>query len=255
MKEENYTEEQIRAEVNSHLENVKLRRCCQCSNRNQTCTRCEELGIPISRYMYAGHCKFYKTDEQKMIEEAKAAIAMHDKETKKKDRSLTMSFASSGMSMVFLEDFLARIETEYNDALKRIEAKYKGKSERMDEDDEQYLKDKKKEYKRCKTYVESLISALKKMQFHLNEARKQYVHFVEPKLNKAFFNEDHTAFNGEEYDSHGEDVFEMCEVLQKYFDATYMNQENTIVIHNCIDSLPGERLWNKEDYKRYKFRR
>ena len=255
MKEERYTDEQIREEINKTLENVHLRKCSQCSNRNSDCTICEELGIPISRYMYAGHCKFYKTDEERMIEEARQAMAIKDKESKKEDRLLTMSFISAEMASVFLEDFEARIESEYNKAMKRIEAKYNQINTRMDKDDEDYTKEKKKEYKRLTAYIESLQGALKKMDFHLKEARKQFTHFVEPKLNKAFFNEDHSVFNDVEYDDHGADVFELCDVTLNYFDTTYMNDENCHSIREHIESLPAERLMDKEDYKRYKFKR
>lgn len=255
MAEEVFTNEQIKEEVSKTLENPLLRRCSQCANRNRDCTKCVQLGIPITRYTYSGHCKFYKTDEEKMIEDARRAMAENDRRSKKEDRVLTMSFISAEMSMIFLEDFEARIEAEYERAMKRIEAKYQGNLKRLDPDDEDYVKDKKKEYKRVKTYIESLHGALKNMDKSLKEARKQFTHFVEPKLNKAFFNEDHTAFKDEEYDNHGEDVFEMCEVNLSYFDTTYMNNDNSKSIKGHIASLPAERLMEKEDYKRYKLRR
>jgi hypothetical protein len=205
--------------------------------------------------MYSGHCKYFKTDEEKMIEDARKAMAENDKRIKKEDRVLTMSFISAEMSIVFLEDFEARIKGEYERAMKRIEAKYKGLNKRMSLEDEEYIKGKKKEYKRIADYVESLQGALKKMDKSLKEARKQFTHFVEPKLNKAFFNEDHTAFNDKDYDNHGEDVFEMCEVNMSYFDATYFNDENSKSIKSHIASLPAERMMEKEDYRRYKLRR
>lgn len=251
MANEIYTNEQIIEEVNKTLENPLLRRCCQCARRNKDCTRCEQLGIPISRFMYAGHCKFYKTDEEQMLEDARKAIAEKDKENRKQDRLLTMSFISAEMSIVFLEDFEARIKDEYNKAIQRVESKYKNKSQRKTSEDEEYLKDKKKEYKKVKDYVDSLIGALKSMDKSLKEARKQFTHFVEPKLNKAFFNEDHTAFYEEEYTNHGQDVFEMCAVNLEYFDLTYMNDDNSKSIKSHMASLPAERLMEKEDYKRY----
>jgi hypothetical protein len=250
-----FTDEEIREEVLKTTANPQLRRCSQCAHYNEERSRCEQLNIPTPRYQYCGHCKFFITNEEKMIQEAKIALAKKDREYRKDDRILTMSFISVEMSMVYLEHFEARIEAEYNAAMERIAAKYKSISERSTEEDEAYIKEKKKEYKRIKTYIESLQGALKQMDKNLKEARKQFTHFVEPKLNKAFFNDDHTAFKEEEYDNHGEDVFEMCEVNLEYFDATYYNDANSQSIKNHIRSLPAERLMEKEDYKRYKLRR
>ena len=255
MAEERYTDEQIREEVLKTTANPQLRRCSQCAHYNEEATRCEQLNIPTPRYQYCGHCKFFITNEEKMIEEAKIALAKKDREYKKDDRILTMSFISVEMSMVYLEHFEARIEADYNAAMERVAAKYKSISERRTEEDEAYIKEKKKEYKRVKAYIESLQGALKQMDKSLKEARKQFTHFVEPKLNKAFYDEDHSAFKDDEYDNHGEDVFEMCEVNLEYFDATYFNEENSQSIKNHIRSLPAERMMDREDYKRYNFRR
>lgn len=250
-----YTDEQIREEVIKTTANPQLRRCAQCAHYSEAAARCEKLNIPTPRYQYCGHCKFFVTNEEKMIQEAKEALAKKEREYKKDDRILTMSFISVEMSMVYLEHFEARIEAEYNAAMKRVESKYKSISERKTEEDEAYIKERKKEYKRVKAYIESLQGALKNMDKGLKEARKQFTHFVEPKLNKAFFDEDHTAFKDEEYDNHGEDVFEMCEVNLEYFDATYFNEANSQSIKNHIRSLPAERMLDREDYKRYNFRR
>ena len=248
-----YTDEQIKEEVTQVLVNPQLRQCCHCAH-GADYTMCAKLHIPISRYQYCGHCQHFVTNEEKLLQEAKEAMMRQDLEAKKDDRTITMSFISVEMSMVYLEHFEARIQAEYNKALKRIEAKCK-KMQDLSEDDKEYIKDKKKEYKRIMDYINSLKGALKKMDFHLKEARKQFTHIVEPKLNKAFFEEEHTAFKVEEYDNHGQDVFEMCEVSMKYFDATYLNVENGTKILECIESLPGERVMDKEDYKRYKFRK
>ena len=254
MSEYKYTDEEIRSEVKELASSHLTRKCCQCANRNPSCTRCKELGIPISRYMYAGHCRFYITDEEKLVEDAKREMAIKDRYNKKQDRLLTMSFTSAEMSIVYLEDFEARIDAEFKRAVTRLEAKLK-KGEKLNEFDEAYLKDKKKEHKRVKDYIESTINALKKMDFHLKEARKHFTHYVEPKLNKAFFNEDHTAFNDKDYDNHAQDVFEMCEVNLKYFDATYMNEENGKSVINHIDSLQADRVMSADDYKRYNYRK
>lgn len=261
-----FTDEEIREEVLKTTANPQLRRCIQCAHYNEEVARCEQLNIPTPRYQYCGHCKFFITNEEKMIAEAKIALAKKDREYRKDDRILTMSFISVEMSMVYLEHFEARIEAEYNAATERIAAKYKGTTpklgnknisrvKRISEEDAEYIKEKKKEYKKVKAYIESLQGALKQMDKSLKEARKQFTHFVEPKLNKAFYDEDHSAFKDDEYDNHGEDVFEMAEVNLEYFDATYYNDANSQSIKNHIRSLPAERMMDREDYKRYKLRR
>lgn len=250
-----FTDEEIREEVLKTTANPQLRRCSQCAHYNEEKSRCEQLNIPTPRYQYCGHCKFFITNEEKMIQEAKIALAKKDREYKKDDRILTMSFISVEMSMVYLEHFEARVEAEYNAAMEKVAAKYKSISERRTEEDEAYIKEKKKEYKKVKAYIESLQGALKQMDKSLKEARKQFTHFVEPKLNKAFYDEDHSAFKDDEYDNHGEDVFEMAEVNLEYFDATYYNEANSQSIKNHIRSLPAERMMDREDYKRYKLRR
>jgi hypothetical protein len=249
-----YTNEQIKAEVQEVLSNPQLRRCSQCIH-GASLTRCDKLNIPISRYQYCGHCIYYMTNEEKLLKEAEEAVARKDRENKKDDRVLTMSFISVEMAIVFLEHFVARFTAEYNAALKRIETKSKTLKRALTEDDKEYLKDKKKEYKRFKDYADSLEGAMKKMDFHLKEARKQYVHLIEPKLNKAFLDEEHTTFNADEYDNHGEDVLEIAMVAMKYFDATYMNASNGRIVMNLLDTLPAERIMSNEDYRRYNLKR
>ena len=255
MAEERYTDEQIRAEVNKTVANPQLRRCSHCAHYNEKDLRCEHFKRPTPRYQYCGHCKFFITNEDKLIQDAKIAIAKNDREYKKDDRVLTMSFISAEMSIVYLEHFEARIEAEYNRAMKKIEDKYKDSNQRKTEEDEAYIKERKKEHKRLVNYIESLQNALKNMNKSLKEARKQFVHFVEPKLNKAFYDEDHSAFKDEEYDNHGQDVFELCEVNLEYFDTTFMNEDNSQSIKEHMRSLPAQRMMDKEDYKRYNFRR
>ena len=248
-----YTDDKVKEEVLKTLSNPQLRQCSHCIY-GADYTTCAKLHIPISRFQYCGHCQHFITNEEKLIREAKEAMEKRDKETKKDDRLLTLSYTSVEMSIIYLEHFEARIEAEYNHALKRIEAKCKKLNQRITEEDQEYLRDKKKEYKRLSAYIESLKNALKKMDFHIKEARKQFVHMVEPKLNKAFFDEEHTAFKAEEYDTHGEDVFEMAEVNLKYFDATYMDEHNGRKVIDFIDSLPSNRILDAEDYKRYKMK-
>lgn len=250
-----FTDEEIREEVLKTTANPQLRRCSHCAHYNEKDLRCEHFKRPTPRCQYCGHCKFFITNEEKMIQESKEALAKKDREYKKDDRILTMSFISVEMSMVYLEHFEARIEAEYNAAMKRVLAKYESINDRKTEEDEAYIKERKKEHKKIKDYIESLQGALKNMDKSLKDARKQFTHFVEPKLNKAFYDEDHSAFKEEDYSNHGQDVFEMCEVNLEYFDATYFNEENSQSIKNHIRSLPAERTMDREDYKRYNFRR
>ena len=139
---EKYTDEQTLKEVHKTLSNPQLRQCSHCIY-GADYTICAKLHFPISRFQYCGHCQHFMTNEEKLVREAKEAMEKRDKETKKDDRLLTLSYTSVEMSIIYLEHFAARIEAEYNHALKRIEAKCKKLNQRMTEEDQEYLRDKK----------------------------------------------------------------------------------------------------------------
>lgn len=235
MKEERYTDEQIRAEVNKTLENPQLRRCSHCFY-GEDCTRCKKLNIPISKYQYAGFCKHFLTNEEKLIEEAKEAMALTAKNERKLNHILTMMLNGVEAAMLFMEDFEQRIEAEY----KRAEARGTGDP---------------KVRKSDRQWIANLTRAYKAIKKDLEGARRQYTHFFEPMLNKVFFDNESKVYDAQSYDDHMSDANELARVMMKYFDKAYLSFDNADAIEKYIDSLEGVGVMVDEDYKRYNLRR
>lgn len=235
MKEERYTDEQIRAEVNKTLENPQLRRCSHCFY-GEDCTRCKKLNIPISKYQYAGFCKHFITNEEKLVEEAKEAMALTAKNERKLNHILTMMLNGVEAAMLFMEDFEQRIEAEY----KRAEARGTGDP---------------KVRKSDRQWIANLTRAYKAIKKDLEGARRQYTHFFEPMLNKVFFDNESKVYDAQSYDDHMSDANELARVMMKYFDKAYLSFDNADAIEKYIDSLDGVGVMVDEDYKRYNLRR
>lgn len=235
MKEERYTDEQIRAEVNKTLENPQLRRCSHCFY-GEDCTRCKKLNIPISKYQYAGFCKHFITNEEKLVEEAKEAMALTAKNERKLNHILTMMLNGVEAAMLFMEDFEQRIESEY----KRAEARGTGDP---------------KVRKSDRQWISNLSRAYKAIKKDLEGARRQYTHYFEPMLNKVFFDKESKVYDAQSYDDHMSDANELARVMMKYFDKAYLSFDNADAIEKYIDSLDGVGVMVDEDYKRYNLRR
>lgn len=235
MKEERYTDEQIRAEVNKTLENPQLRRCSHCFY-GEDCTRCKKLNIPISKYQYAGFCKHFITNEEKLVEEAKEAMALTAKNERKLNHILTMMLNGVEAAMLFMEDFEQRIESEY----KRAEARGTGDP---------------KVRKSDRQWISNLSRAYKAIKKDLEGARRQYTHYFEPMLNKVFFDKESKVYDAQSYDDHMSDANELARVMMKYFDKAYLSFDNADAIEKYIDSLEGVGVMVDEDYKRYNLRR
>lgn len=235
MKEERYTDEQIRAEVNKTLENPQLRRCSHCFY-GEDCTRCKKLNIPISKYQYAGFCKHFITNEEKLVEEAKEAMALTAKNERKLNHILTMMLNGVEAAMLFMEDFEQRIEAEY----KRAEARGTGDP---------------KVRKSDRQWIANLARAYKAIKKDLEGARRQYTHYFEPMLNKVFFDKESKVYDAQSYDDHMSDANELARVMMKYFDKAYLSFDNADAIEKHIDSLEGVGVMEEADYKRYNLRR
>ena len=235
MTEERYTDDQIRAEVNKTLENPQLRRCSHCFY-GEDCTRCKKLNIPISKYQYAGFCKHFITNEEKLVEEAKEAMALTAKNERKLNHILTMMLNGVEAAMLFMEDFEQRIEAEY----KRAEARGTGDP---------------KVRKSDRQWIANLTRAYKAIKKDLEGARRQYTHYFEPMLNKVFFDKESKVYDAQSYDDHMSDANELARVMMKYFDKAYLSFDNADAIEKYIDSLEGVGVMVDEDYKRYNLRR
>ena len=230
-----YTEEQIRTEVRKVLSNPQLRQCSHCIH-GASLTRCEKLNIPITRFQYCGHCVHFMTDEEKVMQEAREAVARLEREERKINHVLTMLLNAIEAAMLYLEDFEARVEKEY----KRAEARGTG-DPRVRKNDRAWI---------------ALISrAFKQMKKDSESIRRQYTHFVEPQLNKVFMDKETGVYDVESYDDHQQDAHELARIMMKYFDKSYTSLANAQSIENHIDSLEGVGVMMEEDYKRYNLKR
>lgn len=232
---EKYTDEQIREEVNKVLSNPQLRQCSHCVYGSD-CTRCAKLNIPISKYQYCGHCTHFMTNEERLIQEAREALARYEREERKLNHILTMSLNSVEAAMLFLEDFEARVDKEY----KRAEIRGTGDA---------------KVRKNDKAWIASLSRAYKAMKKDMESMRRQYTHFVEPQLHKVFFDNETSTYDVTSYDDHMADANELARVMMKYFDKAYLSQENADSTEKYIDSLQGSGVMEENDYKRYNLKR
>lgn len=230
-----YTDEQIREEVNKTLANPQLRQCSHCAH-GQDYTTCDVLHIPISRYQYCGHCRHYLTNEEKLIQEAKEAVARLEREEKKVNHVLTMMLNMIESGMLFMEDFESRVEKEY----KRAEMRGTGDA---------------KVRKADKAWISTISRSFKAIKKDLESIRRQYTHFFEPLLNKVFLDKETGEYDAQQYDDHQQDAHELARVMMKYFDKSYLSYENADKIESFIDSIEGCGVMEAEDYKRYYLRR
>jgi hypothetical protein len=237
MKNSEITDEQIVENIKEILENPQLRKCQQCANADEECSWCSQLKKRLAKWMYAGHCKFFETHEERIIAQTRQALSRYEKEQKKINHLLTMSINSLEMSMLFLDDFEERVEREYKNA----EAKGVGDA-RVRKADRQW--------------ISALKRASKAMNNHIEGVRKQYQHMVMPIFNKVFFDKDSGSYDVESYDDHQSDVFELAEYTLNYFDVAFLNDGNARKIKETMREMRNEsRILEDNDYKRYNFRR
>lgn len=236
MKESEITDEQIVEEVREILTNPQLRRCSQCANANEDCSWCSHLKKPLSRYMYAGHCKFYETNEEKIIRETRERLKKQEKEEKKINHLLTMCLNCIDASMLFLEDFANRVEKEY-----RI-AELKGTADP-------------RIVKADRAWIANLMKANKAMCNNIEGVRKQYQHYVMPIFNKVFFDKEVNKYDVESYDDHQSDCNELAHLVLRYFDVAFLNKSNADAVIELMKSMKSCGVMEDSDFNHYNFRR
>lgn len=234
MENKDITDEQIVKEVKEIVADPRHRRCNQCAHSNEACDRCTKLNIPISRFMYAGHCKAYETEEQKLIRQTREAIEQQAKENRKVNHILTMSLCCFEIGNILMDDFVERVENEY----RRAEMRGVGDA-RVRRADRTWMATTKRAYKAIKAHAEG--------------AGKQYQHYIMPMFNKVF--QENGVYDVEAYDDHLSDVFEMAEVLMRYHNAAFLNLENAQKIMDTIKGMQGCDVFTEDDLKRYQFKR
>lgn len=236
MKENEITDSQILEEVKDILSDPRLRRCRQCTHSSVDCSICTKLKIPISAYHYAGDCKHYITNEQLVIQQTREALKLHEREERKINHLLTMCLNSLDASMLFLEDFANRVETEY----KRAEFRGTGDP---------------KVRKADRQWIATLKRANKEMARCIEGARRQYNHFVMPIFNKVFFDKESNKYDVEMYDDHQSDAMELAHLVLRYFDVAYLNKDNGDAVIEQMKKMESCGVMEEKDFNHYNFRR
>ena len=234
MKKSEITDEQILKEMNVILSNPQLRQCNLCANSNEDCSRCSKTGIALTPWMYAGVCPHYETHEERIIKQMREALKEHEKEQRKINYLLTMSLNCLETSMLFMEDFANRVESEY----KRAEAKGVGDARVRRAD---------------RAWISNYKKASKTMQNHLEGVYKQYNHFIMPILNKVFFNKEKGEYDVTMYDDHMSDSWELAHLVLRYFDVAFENTRNADALLNIMKEMKGSGVLEDKDYQHYQY--
>lgn len=236
MKETNVTDEQIIKEAKEIFANKELRRCNACAYATEDCSRCSKLNNPISKFMYAGHCKYFETNDEKIIRETREALKATEKEEKKINHLLTMCLNCIEASMLFLEDFAERVEKEY----KRADFRGTGDPRVRKAD---------------RAWMATLKRANKAMVGHIEGARRQYQHYVMPTLNKVFYDKETNVYDVKMYDDHLSDSMELAHLVLRYFDVAFLNVKNSEKIIALMKTMDSCGVLEDKDFNHYNFRR
>ena len=236
MEENKVTDEQIIKEAKEIFANKELRRCNACAYASEDCSRCSKTNNPISKFMYAGMCKFFETNEEKIIRETREALKAQEKEEKKINHLLTMCLNCIEASMLFLEDFAERVEKEYKIA------EWRGIGDA-------------RVRKIDRAWMASLKKGVKAMKAHMDGLQKQYNHFVQPIFDKVFYDKGNGRYNVELYDDHQADAMELAHLVLRYFDVAYLNVGNVEKIIGLMKTMDSCGVMEDNDFKHYNFRR
>lgn len=236
MKESEVTDEQILEEVREILSNPQLRKCSQCANANEECSWCTQMKKPLTKWMYAGMCKHYETHDERIIRQTRENLKKQEKEERKVNHLLTMALNCIDASMLFLEDFAARVEKEY----KIAELKGTGDPRVRKAD---------------RTWIGNLKKANKAMINNIDGARKQYQHYVMPVYNKVFYDKDVKQYDVEMFDDHQSDCCELAHLVLRYFDVAFLNKSNADAVIDLMKKMDSCGVMEESDFNHYNFRR
>ena len=237
MEETKVTDEQILEEAREIFSaNPQMRKCKACAYADEDCSRCSKLNKPLTKRMYAGMCKFYETHEERIIRETREALKIQEKEERKVNHLLTMCLNCLEASMLFLEDFANRVETEY----KRAEMRGTGNPKVRQND---------------RNWIGNLKRANKAMSNNIEGARRQYQHFVMPILNKVFYDKDTNKYDVEMFDDYLSDATELAHLVLRYFDVAFMNEANAQKVIGLMKTMDSCGVMEEKDFNHYNFRR
>ena len=236
MKESDVTDAQIMEEVKEILSNPQLRRCSQCAYSNEDCSWCSQMKKPLAKFMYAGMCKYFETNEERIIRQTRENLKKQEREEQKVNHLITMALNCIDASMLFLEDFAQRVEKEY----KIAELKGTGDPRVRKAD---------------RNWIANLKKANKAMLNNIEGARKQYQYYVMPIFNKVFYDKDVQKYDVEMYDDHQSDCNELAHLVLRYFDVAFLNKANADAVIELMKSMKSCGVMEESDFNHYNFRR
>ena len=236
MKESEITDEQILEETRLILQDTRLRKCSQCANSDEACTRCDKTGKSIATWMYAGNCPHYETHEERIIRKSREALRRQEKEEEKDNHLLTMALNCIDAAMLMMEDFADRVEKEYKLADLRGSGDPRVR-------------------KKDRLWISQLKKAINSMNAHLEGTRRQYQHYIMPIYNKVFFDKERNEYDVELYDDHQSDAMEIAQLVLRYFNVAFLNKENSEKIFSFVKSMEATGCLEESDINHYNFRR
>lgn len=237
--QERYTDAEILEEARTVLQDKRLRRCKMCSHYkpiDEKTGKCDCTGGIFTSFMYAGNCRFYETNEEKLIRDARERMAALAKEERKLNHLLTASLDFVEAALLILEDFESRVEKEF----KKADATGTG-DKRVRRNDREWMAKLKTSYKNMCNLIDG--------------ARRQYTHYVEPNLNKVFFDKEKLEYDVEEYDNHMSDAHELTRLGLLFFEKAFMSEENSQAVFALLNSQKGCGVLDESDFYRYNLRR
>lgn len=226
-----FTDEQILAEGRKLIENKSLRRCRQCANSNEDCSLCKQVRIPIHPYTYAGDCRYFMTDEEKLLRMSRESLMKQERQERKLNHLLTCCIDCVDAATIFLEDFESRIESLY----KIAESRGTGDANVRKHDRE---------------WVRKLKMALKSMSAHISNAQKQYQHYVAPIINKPFYDITKKEFDLSMFDNHLFDANQVARLVLLFSQLESDGDE----VFALLDSLKKIEVMEDSDFRHYIFK-
>ena len=201
-------------------------KCCQlCVEKNEDCTRCNRLGIPITKTSYG--CRFHKTNEQAVVEHIRAERLRGARVTERIRNKLDLMDNFNCAANMICVDVMEMYQREYD----RLVAK-------VGDDEKKYLK--------THRNMGRFMKAYKEIKKALQDIRSMHVNFVEY-WDKEMYSDLAGNLDVKSYDNHQYNGGLTVAINMLVQDrAKYLAE---IVEH--MNELPSEELYEDTDVKRY----
>lgn len=221
-----FSEQEIVDAFKAVMEEQPKLKCCQlCVEKNEGCTRCERLGIPITKTSYG--CRFHKTNEQAVVEHIRAERARGARVTSRIRNKLEL-----------MDNFNCAANMICLDVTEMYDREYERLAVKLEDDKEKYLK--------VHRNMDRFVRTYKRIKKLLDELRSEHVNFVEY-WDKEMYSDLAGNLDVKSYDNHQYNGGLTVAINMLVQDrAKYLAE---IVEH--MNELPSEELYEDTDVKRY----